>query len=350
MDTEVIRKNPLPISIFLAIIIVGGGVFVLNKDRIFSNDEVPEASPSAITLAAVPSTETNESDSDKDGLPDWKEALYGSNLDNPDTDKDGTRDGDEVRMGRDPIKPAPNDELNQFVDMRFATSESDILGLKKEFFAKFLAERAAEIREVTLRDVVQKNLDATKFQPRYQVVDMKVTSDSSVEALRTYGNEFGKLINKYQMSRHRQETDILLDGMKSKSTEVLRELQYPATSYLNFSKDLRELTVPMAVLKDHLTIVNSYDIMGRSLLALQELYTNPIQGAAGYEGYTKYRMDVITGYAGIIRVFGEFNVVFAENEPGFPFYWNTVRFPPSSFKSTTTPSTRGDTMMSDIGL
>ncbi|HSE35497.1 MAG TPA: hypothetical protein VLB83_05245 [Candidatus Paceibacterota bacterium] len=350
MDTDILRRNPLPASIVLAVLIVGGGVLVLNKDRLFRGDTLPEAGPSAVTLAAAPTNENEEADTDKDGLPDWKEALYGSDLNDADTDKDGARDGDEVRSGRDPVKPAPNDNLNQFQDIRFATSDSDILGLKREFFAKFLAQRSAEIREVTLQEVVTKNLDVSKFQPRFQVVDMKVTSDSSVEALRKYGNDFGIIINRYSKVKYRSEQDILLDAMKTKSNETLRELQYPATSYLNFSKDLRAITVPMPLLKDHLRIVNAYDIMGRSLLALQELYTNPIQGAAGYEGYTKYRMDVITGYAGIIHVFGESDVVFAENEPGFPFYWNTVRFPPSNFKSTTTPRTGGDTMMSDIGL
>lgn len=350
MDLDTIRRNPLPASIVLAIMIVGGGVFVLNKERIFQKNTAPEAKPSAVTLAAAPSIERNESDSDKDGLPDWKEALYGSNLEDPDTDKDGATDGDEVRMGRDPVKPAPNDNLNQFQDLRFATSDTDILGLKKEFFAKFLAERSAEIRELTLQDVVNKNLDVSKFQPRFQVVDMIVTSDTSVEALRKYGNDFGTVINRYSKVKYRSEQDILLDAMKTKSSETLRELQYPATAYLNFAKDLRAITVPMSLLKEHLMIINAYDIMGRSLIALQELYTNPIQGAAGYEGYTKYRLDVITGYAGIIHIFGEANVAFAEDEPGFPFYWNTVRFPPSKFTSTTTPSTRGDTMMSDIGL
>lgn len=347
---ETIRNNPLPVSILIALVIVGGGILVLNKDRFVRDKDLQGVSPSTVSLASVSAQESNESDTDKDGLPDWKEGLYGSDLRDTDTDKDGTWDGDEVRVGRDPTRKGPGDSLNVFQDLRFATSESDVLGLKQEFFAKFLAERATEIRELTLRDVVKANLDTSKFKPRYQVVDMKVTSDSSKEAIAKYGNDFGTLINKYSGARHRSETDILLDGISTKSTAILQELQYPATSYLNFSKDLRTITVPMPVLKHHLMIVNAYDIMGRSLLAMQQLYTNPIEGAAGYESYTKYRLDVITGYGGVVKVIAEYNVTYGDTDPGLPFYRNTVRFPPSKFKQPTEASTSSDTIGSEPSL
>ncbi|OGD66657.1 hypothetical protein A2Z61_00915, partial [Candidatus Campbellbacteria bacterium RIFCSPLOWO2_02_35_12] len=52
-----------------------------------------------------------EKDSDRDGLKDWEEALWGSDPHNPDTDGDRTPDGEEVVVGRNPIIAGPNDKL-----------------------------------------------------------------------------------------------------------------------------------------------------------------------------------------------------------------------------------------------
>ncbi len=70
-------------------------------------------------------TDTNASasiintDSDNDGLPDWKEALYGTNLQKEDTDEDGTNDAEEIAEIRDPLKAntalagqEPNDKID----------------------------------------------------------------------------------------------------------------------------------------------------------------------------------------------------------------------------------------------
>jgi hypothetical protein len=49
-------------------------------------------------------TET-EIDTDKDGLPDYIENIYGTDLNNPDTDGDGYKDGEEVENGYNPLVP-----------------------------------------------------------------------------------------------------------------------------------------------------------------------------------------------------------------------------------------------------
>ena len=72
-----------------------------------------------VVAGANASSSAMDIDSDNDGLPDWKEALYGTNPHNPDTDGDGTPDGMEVAENRDPLKAntapkgqQPNDMLD----------------------------------------------------------------------------------------------------------------------------------------------------------------------------------------------------------------------------------------------
>jgi hypothetical protein len=64
--------------------------------------------------------------------------------------------------------------------------------------------------------------------------------------------------------------------------------------------------------------------MSTGLLGMQLLFENPIEGAGAYEAYTKYRMVVTDGYAGIIRTMGDRNITFTEKEPGYPFYMRIV--------------------------
>lgn len=71
------------------------------------------------SIDATSSAQLNAIDTDKDGLPDWQEVLYGTDKNKADTDSDGTNDGDEIKLDRDPLKPntakvgqEPNDKID----------------------------------------------------------------------------------------------------------------------------------------------------------------------------------------------------------------------------------------------
>ncbi len=102
---------------------------------------------------------------------------------------------------------------------------------------------------------------------------------------------------------------------------MLTELQLPAVTYRNFANDLRVLKVPSILANDHLLIVNGYDGMSKGLLGMQTLFSNTVDGAAGYQAYTLKKIDVTTGYADIVRLFMQKGVVFTRDEPGAPFYF-----------------------------
>ena len=89
--------------------------------------------------------------------------------------------------------------------------------------------------------------------------------------------------------------------------------------YQKFSLDLRALKTPSGLAQSHLIIVNSYDGMSRGLLGMQHLFSDPINGAAGYQTYTKTRLDVTTGYSEVVSFLKTNGIVFTEGEPGYPF-------------------------------
>ncbi len=321
MDLSHIAHKNLIASGAVAIIILGVG-FYMNRpstDGTFSR----VADESKVGAYSTSSEDIATRDTDGDGLLDWEERLQGTDPFNPDTDGDGTRDGKELESGRDPRKKGPNDKLALLQDPNFATSSTDLTGIKKEFFAKYLATQSRDIRETTYRDII-KGFNPKQYKPTGTLLDLNITSDNSVEALRTYGNGFGVIIKKYTTRSHRTEEEILGDGLKTKDDRTLNELQLPAIAYKNFALDLKVIAVPSGVAQQHLLIVNGYEGMAKGLLGMQKLFSNPVDGAGGYQTYTRMRLDVTTGYAGVVSYFANQGVTFTSSEPGYPFYFNMV--------------------------
>lgn len=319
-----LENKKIILSCFVALLIIGAGILSHEGKSIFSvfaSLGTKKSAEAVLPPDLVTPTATNitNRDTDNDGLTDWEERLHGADPENPDTDSDGTNDGDEIRNGRDPIKPGPNDLLPVIADPNFATSSTDVLGLKKEFFAKYLAAQAQDIRETTFRDLI-KNFDAKKYRTTYQIIDLNVSSDNSIEAMRTYGNAFGVLIERYTKRTHRTEEEILGDALPAKNSKTLQELQLPAITYRNFSKDLIVLRVPSSLAEHHLSIVNGYDGMSKGLLGLQKLFLDPVEGGGAYQVYTTQRLNVTQGYAGIVASFHANGVTFSPEELGYPFY------------------------------
>jgi hypothetical protein len=321
------HKN-LFLSAAFALLILAIGL-VVNK----RSEQEPVVAPQNLskqTTEISTTTSMTDRDSDVDGLPDWEEHLYGSDPLKFDSDGDGTPDGQEVKEGRNPAKASTakagepeNDMITLIQDPHFATSSTDILGIKKEFFAKFLANEGDQIRQATYKELLR-SFDAKSVVPRNQIVDLNISSDNSPEALRAYGNAFGVIIKKYTKRTHRTEQEIVEDAIRSSSTPILKELQLPAVDYKNFSTDLKVLRTPSSMASFHLKIVNGYEQMSKGLILMQQLFTNPINGAGGYEAYTKGKVDVTDGYAHVLVLFVKENIAFTPDEPGAPFTYSSL--------------------------
>ncbi len=318
MDTSRFLHKNLIISAIAALTIASTGFYYNSAQNI---DPKQEGADTA-TIERGGITKNDDitlRDSDKDGLPDWEERLNQSDPFTADTDGDGTEDGAEIREGRDPTKAGPNDKVVAPKGVGFATSSTDLLGIKKEFFAKYLASASRDVRETTFRDLI-KGFDKRKFISTNEILDLNISSDESPEALRAYGNAFGVIIKKYTGRTTQNEEVVLAEGMKTRSDESLKGLQLIAVDYRNFSRDLRALLVPRPLAPAHLKIVNGYDGMYRGLLGMQYLFSNPVEGAAGYQTYTKMRIEMIAGYADVVMYLREKNIAFTIYEPGYPFY------------------------------
>lgn len=310
------QRTLLSLAIVTVVLVVGYIVYDMKPWSVLS------AKPQVI-VSVQDGLQPKEVDSDGDGLPDWKELLYGSDKTIPDTDKDGTNDGDEVIVGRDPTRAGPGDAIRLLGDVGTTTGAID--GARRAFLEKFLRERSFEIQEDTFRQII-KRFDPKPLQPRYSLANLVIVSDTATSSMHEFGNTFGRLINMYTSNGTPSEDDIIRRMMEVKdkpevATYVLRDLELPAINYRNFAADLSKIPVPISLAKYHLSIVNGYDVMSLSLLEMRKLYTDPVQGAGAYQAYQIEKMNVTVGYAGIVHEFSKRGIFFDANEPGAPFTW-----------------------------
>ena len=92
------KKLPL-ISILVAVFLAIGLILFIgtySKKGVFSRTAL---------------IESQDKDSDNDGLKDWEEELYKTSPYDPDTDGDGYLDGEEINSGHNPLVKAPGDDV-----------------------------------------------------------------------------------------------------------------------------------------------------------------------------------------------------------------------------------------------
>jgi hypothetical protein len=90
-----------------AVVIVIYGMYIGITHLIFK--PTPSKAPVQAAASPIPSADNYAIDTDNDGVPDLVENVYHTNPHKADTDGDGTNDGEEIAKGRDPLKPGPND-------------------------------------------------------------------------------------------------------------------------------------------------------------------------------------------------------------------------------------------------
>lgn len=99
-----IKKSQLAIVPLAIVFAVGLILFISNfakKDALSSYN---------LWGAKETTVESQNVDTDNDGLKDWEENLYKTDKLNPDTDNDGYLDGEEINSGHNPLVKGPNDK------------------------------------------------------------------------------------------------------------------------------------------------------------------------------------------------------------------------------------------------
>ncbi|MFA4890162.1 MAG: hypothetical protein WC587_00795 [Candidatus Paceibacterota bacterium] len=316
------------ISISLLLLVGIGGFWVLNKKGF---EKTRELYPESNIFTALFSGD-KQKDTDNDGLKDWEEALWRTDINNPDTDGDGTLDGEEVKLGRDPLKKGPDDKISPSAlttDSGTGNSLTENFGIKifsdyisaKSSFDSMLSEREKNNLADSWMSDLSSLQEKEKTSSVYKIGDIKISQDNSTEAIKKYGNEVGAIINKYAKpippSEH--ELSVFQAALEAENGAGLEKLGARIDVYNNLTKNALVLQVPKNISLPHLSLTNSFSGVADGLKKMKEVFDDPVLGMAGFNQYQDSAVAMADAIRNINDFFDQRKIIFNKDEAGYIF-------------------------------
>ncbi len=287
-----------------------------------------------ILAVKTPHTEVTEVDTDGDGLKDWQESLWGTQISLKDTDGDGTSDGDEVKMSRNPVIPGPNDKqltvqntLPLLADAALSDTADSESQTETDILSKLLLGQAinfkngsAQIDPSAVYQIIgnlqgkasQKNLiSPTQIAP----ADLTVVP-ATAASLKKYGNDFGTILS----GTPTEETNELLVLGKfgqTKDVTVLAKLTVVADSYRSLIQELSAIPIPQTVAQEHLAFLNALAGISASIQNLSLIATDPFAGVFALQPYSQYAQERNQAFEEIWSILTASRISFTSDEPGY---------------------------------
>ncbi len=237
-------------------------------------------------------------DTDSDGVPDWQEALWGTDPNNSAT-FNGVPDANYIAQKKAELKVANGN----------ATSTDNPNGTEtdkfaQEFFASLTAmQQNGQVDSNTINNVStalgQKIVDPTIIDT-YTDQDVKIADSDGVTAQKTYYDSIEKLFNTYTKKGIGDEveiTSILADSTgsgASDKTKYANKLSTIASAYQEYATKLMAMSVPQTLAVYHLAIANSANNTGIAVGNMTKVTDDPVVGLSGLAQYQKYSDDLIS--------------------------------------------------------
>lgn len=284
-------KSPSLKNIFLIgiAVLTVGAAFVFAEYRNRQTDKLAYVAPS-VALENDQKNGLNESqnlDSDNDGLKDWEEVLLGTDPHNPDTDGDGTTDGKEVELNRNPLVKGPNDSIKA-TTASVSKNEAPLSPIDiaaRNFFSKYMELRQMGVSgdKASQDELVSEVIHNDIIFPSPKVYTMKdiIVSNSltTPDSTKKYGNDTG-LVFKMNPITGRDESVIAKESIDKGDPSILKEIDSNLNAYKNILAGLLKVQVPSDMAKMHLAIINSMSEFYFIASSLRESDKDAIKGIA----------------------------------------------------------------------
>lgn len=325
---EGVSKNwrVLAATLFSVVLIVGAYVFA----RGIESPQAAQASSETELLKAIATK-----DSDGDGLPDWEEALYGTNPRLIDTFKLGMTDGEAVSRGL--IVP------KAIADIAVATPSPlslDSSGLPpapvdgtltatfaKNFFALYLAAKqsngGADLSESEMSDIASQAMDslsaAVAPAPDFKSAAGLTVSGSGADALTAFAVSAEAVLIKNTSDATTSEIAYLKNALINNDATAYPHIASIAKAYRDSAIGLSVLSVPVELAADDLMLVNAMMRISQITTDFTRAETDPLAAMLALKQYPQAASDLGTAFIQIGKIYAEAGVTLPAGTPGASF-------------------------------
>ena len=290
-----------------------GAAFLITSPSFWKTRSVNAESTDQL-LAAYASKDT-----DGDGLPDWQEALYGTDPSKAISNSYGIPDGQAAKEG----KLTPNTLSSQLpqdqnVDVNTIPGSTAAAGsLTDQFSQEFLQEYVSASNGQPMTDEQQQALvtkllgeftqkAVTTLGSRYTIVS--VHTDPSASTLE-YAGAVEDILRAHDVDADANQPIQLMDALIEKNDASARpKLVALQKSYASIASDLVNVHVPPALAEDNLNLIQSFDTLAKATQIVANYEQDPL-GVMGaltvYQPSSKKIVDTFNDLATKILVAGE---------------------------------------------
>ncbi len=289
--------------------IIGGGlllvVIIFLVFYLFSKrEEYKSQNNSALQIDHQTVAGLVQTDTDNDGIPDWEEALWGTDPKNPQS-FDGIPDATYIANKKKALNINPD-------SVETDLTETDKFA--RNFFTTFAAMKASGQVDSTninnFSNALGQNVLNQQIIDQYTEKDIKKDSNNTFANAKKYYAAVQALFNKYKTAGIGDELFIVgnqLSNSPEASADSLNSLEKNNTSgpiddkkllliaaaYQGFAKNIIQLAVPTNLIQIHLQIANYANNTGISVLNMTKVTADPIVGLSGLSQYQKYSDGLI---------------------------------------------------------
>lgn len=261
-----------------------------------------ESLPAAAVVVARGDVRTiaPTSDADGDHIPDWEEALRGTD---PQTYTTLTE-----------TSPTPATTTDSYARPTTLTDQ-----FAERFLENIIRTRAGEPmteeQKVALVEQSVNTLTAETRDTLYTQADIKSVADNDLVALHEYGNALGDLFLTGS-SAHEPELVILERATTENNPEALKALQPIEDAYASMVKGVLAVETPSALAQQHVGLLNALAMIRADIAAMQEIFTDPLGSLVRVRRYTSDGRALFDALDNIRAALERSGIVYTSGESG----------------------------------
>jgi hypothetical protein len=274
-------------------------------------------------------------DTDGDGLPDWEEALYGTDSHMTDTFRLGMTDGAAVTKGlivpkaiADIAVTASSSPMSLDGSLPPPPAEGTLTAaFARNFFTIYLAAKEAkgganlsESEMVAISGQALESLKSTiAIAPDYRSAKDLAVSGFGADALKTFAVSAEAVLLKNTSNATTSEINYLKSALMSGDTTAYPHIASIAKAYRDSAVGLAVLPVPRELAADALTLVNALMRMSQIATDFTRADTDPLATMLALDQYPRAVIALGTAFTNIGRIYAAAGVMLPDKTPGASF-------------------------------
>lgn len=320
------NQNWRVITATLFSVVIIAGAYWLAK----SPSNVAEASAETALLQAIASKDT-----DGDGLPNWEEALYGTDSNITDTFNLGMTDGEAVARGL--IVPKAIADIPVATSSPFSYAENGLppppaegtltAAFAQNFFNIFMSAReangGADLTEAQMNDVANQSLaslaSAVKAAPDYKSANDLNISGSGKDSLLKFAINVETVMKDNKANATTSELIYLKSALENDDTNALAHILSISKAYRDAAVGLSVLSVPAELVSDYLLLINSMMRISQIASDFARVNDDPLAAILALKQYPIAVQSLIQAFVNIGKIYKITGISLPAGTPGAGF-------------------------------